>query len=546
MDVQTILDACEAMLDDMHLHRDEWDELRLRIEPRFQKNAGLDGAEHGKSWKRHSHTANRSLKILAAAHITYIVAMGQKWLSLKPRGAERKSSRENDWFNKATESLLMAFSASNFYPAMHECCIDRCLTGTGCLFMEGDTKSKKISFRPIYTGTYGMAENAQGEIDSLVRVFRYTAHQAVLAFKYENLPDRIKQSWDDVKKRNSERFEFYHYVAPNPDYQFGAEDVPAARRKFTDIYVAVADKRVVYSGGFYEFPYMVTRFLKKGDCPWGEAPAAAVMAEILSSIKLDRVLDVRAEVSAFPRILTLAKQVGEIDLRAGGRTIITPEAAKLGFPREWAAGGDDRNALERRQLMDKAIEAAFYVDMLQVISSVDRQMTATEVNAREGEKVLIFSPSFTLFSNDMQPGVFRALALLHRMKQLPEGTPEDIIQRSADGKSYELILPNIRYLGKIPQALERAYRYNLEGSLRTLGEWVQLTGDNRILNRIDPAALLEFVWDADGSPFSILKDKEQVKEEEKQEQQLMQQAQEAALLEQLSKANKNNSQAQTP
>lgn len=44
---------------------------------------------------------------------------------------------------------------------------------------------------------------------------------------------------------------------------------------------------------------------------------------------LNRILDTLGEVAAFPRILELANQIGEVDLRAGGRTVITPEAASL-------------------------------------------------------------------------------------------------------------------------------------------------------------------------------------------------------------------------
>ncbi|QAA42182.1 hypothetical protein C1I94_11740 [Akkermansia muciniphila] len=81
-----------------------------------------------------------------------------------------------------------------------------------------------------------------------------------------------------------------------------------------------------------EFPYLVTRFLKWGSGPYGLAPGRLVFPAIQQVQFLNRILDTLGEVAAFPRILELANQIGEVDLRAGGRTVITPEAASLHLP----------------------------------------------------------------------------------------------------------------------------------------------------------------------------------------------------------------------
>ena len=46
--------------------------------------------------------------------------------------------------------------------------------------------------------------------------------------------------------------------------------------------------------------------------------------------------------------------------------------------------------LERQDKKEKLIREAFFNDILQVVSSVDREMTATEVNARESERIICF------------------------------------------------------------------------------------------------------------------------------------------------------------
>lgn len=50
----------------------------------------------------------------------------------------------NDWYNKATEVMERELAVSNFYSVMHEVYLDRCLTGTGCMFSEMNLNKQLI------------------------------------------------------------------------------------------------------------------------------------------------------------------------------------------------------------------------------------------------------------------------------------------------------------------------------------------------------------------------------------------------------------------
>ena len=57
------------------------------------------------------------------------------------------------------------------------------------------------------------------------------------------------------------------------------------------------------------------------------------------AIDMEKILYTLGQTKAYPRLFLLAEQYGEVDLRAGGRTVISPEAAELGLPREWGTQG---------------------------------------------------------------------------------------------------------------------------------------------------------------------------------------------------------------
>lgn len=544
MDANQCIRLADSLFSEMQQNSGRWNELRARVMPRAENNANLSETPADASRKGYSSVANRALKTLASAHLTYITPMDQRWFSLKSRTNKSDSKAQIDeWFSRSTEISYMALAESNFYTTIHEVYLDRCLTGTGCMLGEV-TKDNNLCFRHIPTGTYGIAEDESGNVDTIVREFKYTAHQAVKAWGLASLPDCIKSAYEDETRRHTERFEFYNLVCPNEHYKFGSDGLDVADRKFKDIYIAKADKVIVHESGLYEFPYMVTRFLKNGESVFGEAPGIYVLEEIKSAILIDRILDTLGSVAAFPRVLLLAEQVREVDLRAGGRTVVSQEAVRAGLPKEWGTGGKYDIGLDRQKSKEDKINAAYYADMLQVISRVDRQMTATEVNAREAEKVMAFSPSFTLFISDFRPMMQRIFALLYRMGAFPDNVPKEIMRYSADGEKFELRLPQVRYLGKIAQAIERIQRYGMEGALATIANFVQVTGDVSIAKRLKPTPILRFLWDSSGAPSEcIMTDEEsnQLEDEEKKEMQMQMLAQ---LMQQQAAANKDNAVAQ--
>ena len=69
---------------------------------------------------------------------------------------------------------------------------------------------------------------------------------------------------------------------------------------FESVYLSLDDQVIVEEGGYMEFPYLVTRFLKWGSGPYGLAPGRLVFPAIQQVQFLNRILDTLGEVAAFP------------------------------------------------------------------------------------------------------------------------------------------------------------------------------------------------------------------------------------------------------
>ena len=259
---------------------------------------------------------------------------------------------------------------------------------------------------------------------------------------------------------------------------------------------------------------MVTRFLKWGDGPYGLAPARLVYPDIRQAQFLNRILDTLGEIAAFPRILELANQVGEVDLRAGGRTLINPESASLGFPREWATQGRYDVGMDRLKQKQDAINRAFFVPMLELWSERKQQMSATEVYARENERVMLFSPSFTLFATDFQPFMERLFALLFRQGKFPQ-PPSSVMKADRRGE-LSIAEPHVVYQGRIATIMRRIQSEGISNTLQLMQQLSNL--DPTISDHIDLERSFRLAARLNGAPEEILRSLSSVKRLRKQRQ----------------------------
>lgn len=512
----------EVLLDQAEDLKAEWEWLAKRILPR-KEDALLRVQEPSKGFpkRRTCAKATASLLVLANAHMSYIVATGQQWFRFEcpVLHAKEKSVR---WYSNATEVMYDALGRSNFNTVMHETCVDRSLFGTGAMLVE-EGREGGLKFTHIPVGTFGIAENADGEIDTLVRAFYFTAKQAAERWGEDALPQEVSIALDNPH-RASEKFEFVHLVKPRRTYTAGnaRDGVIPEQMPYESVYMYKgADWPVMERGGYMEFPYIVTRFLKWGADVWGYPPGRTVMDEIDGLIKLERNMDFAADLAVLPRLFLDARQEGEVNYRAGGKTYLSPEAVQMNLPREWGTNNRIDYGLERKQVMENAIGQAFYVPFLQIFSTLDgihsgsRQMTAEEVRARQSEQVISCAPTFSLFCTDLQRGLERCFALLFRQGAFEHpdyAIPAELLEYRASG-DHSLNSPRVTYQGKINRAIEQAQQHSTDYAVQTATMYYNLTGgDPATLDDVNIPKMVRKLFENAGVPTECFRKETEIKE----------------------------------
>lgn len=448
-------------------------------------------------------TAVEACQKLAGGHMSYICPGNEMWF--KWTGPQMRSGDEADaWYARCSEIANRELALSNFYTELHECFLDRVGLGTGSMYC-GTTRSGHLLFKHIPCGQFVCAENDEGVMDTYMREFTYTPHQALACFGSRALGPRARAQAQNARSEHVGCLRFLHVVRPRAKRD--PRRLSARHMPWQSIYYSLDDQTVVQEGGYREMPYMVTRFLKWGESPYGLAPARLVYPDIRQAQFLNRILDMLGEVAAFPRILELANQVGEVDLRAGGRTLISPDSASLGFPREWATQGRYDVGMDRLRAKQESIRRAFYVPMLELWEEKQARMTAAEVHARENERVMLFSPSFTLFTCDFRPLMERIFAQLFRLGKFPK-PPASVLQPDAQGEP-SVAEPHVVYRGRIASVLNRVRAEGVERTLQRLQQMLPL--EAQLTDHLDADKAFRLAARLDGVPEELLRPEHQVR-----------------------------------
>lgn len=530
------------------LMRSEWEWLAKRILPRTEDVLRGIESPDGEFKREHSSKACEALHTLVGAFMTHVTPSGQKWFDFEDKSI-KKSELHKFWYRNATDVTLDALAESNFYGVIQEAHMDRALFGTSCILCEG-LRDGGLMFKHIPVGTYGIAEDKDGNVNVVCRKFKYTAHQAMQAWGKKKLPTDVLNDYEDERKRYTVEREYWHLVVPRKTYTVGNGNalVNPKKMKFASVYIyGEGHHEVVDEGGYPEFPYLVSRFLKWNGV-WGYPPARKCKDDLESIVRLERLLDKAGEVAVYPRVFIDAEQDGDVDFRAGGQTVIDRNIAGLNLPREWGQNVRIEWALERIEQLQKNVESAFYVPFLQVVTNVDRQMTATEVVARQKEQVIGISPTFSQFVYDFNKFLARIFAELYRQgafNRIKGTQPSELRVYAPDGVDFSVDLPGVRYKGAISQSVEMAQRQSMDYAMQTAATYVQMTGDATVMDCIDMKKAVKFLFEVSATPTEMFRtdgEVEQLQAQREQEAMAQQQLAQAQAMNQQSQALRNISQ----
>jgi hypothetical protein len=457
-------------------------------------------------------TAVRANLTLANGQLAWMSPMEAAWFGFEPPdGIEEDEAKR--FLGKAGQTARNKLAGSNFYLAVHEFYLDRGGFGTACLYLEKSklrNGNERLNAQCWPVGTYVIDEDADGQVDTVIRSFKLSARQAVQKFGADKVSAKILAASEDPKKQG-EKFEFLHAIYPREDAERDLKKKDATNMPIASVYMEKdGDKMVNMVGGYPEMPVFVSRYLEWGTGlggMYGWCPSFVALPEARQLNFLQMWMDAMAERLADPPWLAPDELEGEIDANPRGVTYFSRDlAAANALPRPLTADiGNVQALLERIKERQGSVNDAFHVDLFQMFSQLQKQMTAREVAERSQEKLIQFSPTFARLTSELFNPLLERVFSIGLVSGWFGEVPQSLRRPISETEEF-VPNPSIQYSSRIALSLR---------ALPTLG-YMRTLERLQMVAQLNPSVLDNYDFDAaertaaltDGVPPEFLRPEE--------------------------------------
>lgn len=379
------------------------------------------------------------------------------WFKLQIEGFEAAddSNAVSLWLAECERRMRRVFAESNFYQAIGVMYEDLVTFGTAAMLCYED-RDDVVRFYNPSLGEYYLANGARGSVNgggTFAREFVYTVTQLVERFGKENLPEQITRLYTEGGAGLRQPYVVRHILEPN--------EPPDARipKKFNyrEYYWlrGIDNDTILEAKGFFEFPGMFPRWSLTGNDAYGRGPGMDALPDIrqLQQEQLRKAEAIDKMVRP-PMVGDVQLKNQPASLLPGGITFVS--GASAGFKPAFDVRLDIQALLLDIQEVQARIRSIFFNDLFMMISQLNSVRSATEIDARREEKLVMLGPVLERFENEaLDPVINRVFGIMSRGGLLPP-PPEEIRGREIQ----------IQYVSMLAEAQRAASSAGLERFLQ--------------------------------------------------------------------------------
>lgn len=428
------------------------------------------------------------------------------WFKVKVKNYGQEGSYETKTWCSSVENIFRdIFNASNFYRILPSVYKQIGVFGISVLgLMNDESTILKCQLLPI--GSYRIAKNQKGEVDTICRVYMETAKNLYDKFGEENISKDVLNAINS--NRYEELFEVIHFVEPNKDFM---PDSPWAKDKeFVSVYYESASKeeKFLSKSGFDKFPYAVFESEVNGEDVYpSECPGINALPDVkqLMSMVIDEGKALKKMISPTYKGPASLKNKKMIDAPSA---FIEEDENGRGLTPIYEI---NPRVLEVDSIIEKlkdSVKEIFYNDLFaMILNTSERSRTATEVNELKEEKMVLLSPLLQQIHNGLNQIIGWVFAECVNLKLLPE-PPEEVI-----GKNME-----IEFVSTLAQA-QKAVKISAMERFTTFTVNLAQTLDSSLKKKLNANKIIDDYADyANISPEQIVPSRVVEKQKQKEEE----------------------------
>jgi len=462
-------------------------------------------------------TGVRAMRTLAAGLQGGMTSPVRPWFRLRlAHGQDKQEPGINMWLDEVTERMRLLLHQSNFYNKVHGLYQDLGTFGTGLMVETADEDGLK--FHRVAAGEYVLDVNGDGFVDCFFRRLHLSARQIIDLWGEDKAPEAVLTAAKSPTVGASERYNVVHGVFPRQDVKYG-QSVGAKGKPYVSVYWLQEDGRrghVLSESGYDMFPAFAPRWdVHFGDV-YGRSPAMEVMPDARMLQAMATTHRIMEHKIADPPLIgdTSLRQYG-VDKNPGGFTygsLQITQGRPLVMPIQQPDAAAIKYSWEALQDVRRIVDDGLYVDLFRMLLDDDRrQITATEIQARQAEKMLLIGPVVErLHTELLSPLIKRTYSLMQEWGALPP---------PPDGMGYAEL--DVEFESVLAQAQKITATSSIEQGVSFA---VNLAGARpEALDLLDADQTVRSYFDRIGMPQSCIAD-EQAVQASRQKRQAQEQA----------------------
>lgn len=342
-----------------------------------------------------------------ATHAPHMMAssiLGQIWpnpfesFEFVPQVAQDEAMFSDAWDMMLTVNEVLpanlAGAEAGVMTAFHEALHDAVIFGTAAVAaIETNDPRNPIMAKALDAKMMSIAENENGQVDTVYMEKAFTVGMLVQKFGYANCSERVQKAYDSDKM--DEKVKVLHAIEPrrerNP-LKLGNQNMP-----FASLHIEIDTKHCLQESGYNELPIIVLRFWKNADEVYGRSPAMDALPDIRALNKLVNMFEKAGEMGLDP-----PRMVSTEDVLGAGKYPWGP-GVSIPIHRSGRMGSDGppiepiltvQNpgwAQQRMVDLRDNIKTYFMLDILSDLSNTNRQ-TLGEAHIRNELRMFMTGP----------------------------------------------------------------------------------------------------------------------------------------------------------
>ena len=530
--------------------RSHWGEIANNILPR---RAQFTVTDTNRGYKRNQkiidETGTLAARTLAAGMQGGITSPARPWFRLTTQDPDlAESGPVKEWLHLVGQRMGSVFLRSNIYNALPTVYGDIGTFGTAAMAVEEDF-DKVIRCYPFSIGSYCLATNDKLQVDVFYRTFRLTVRQVVQKFArrdrngqpdWSNISVMVKNLYD--KNNYEEWIDINHVIQPNLEFNpkvltsqpYESIYYEAGAMGSSANYMASEPNKFLRQSGYKHFPVLAPRWEVSGEDIYGTNCPGMLALSGIKHLQLGEKRTMQAIEKKInpPMIAPISLRKQSASILPGDITYVDEREGIKGFRPAHEVNFDIQPMEVKQEQIRQRIRKSYFEDLFLMFANMDRaDITATEINARREEKLVVLGPVLEQLNQDLyDPLIDLTFEIMDRQGLIPP-PPEEL-------QGQEL---KVEYISIMHQAQKASGLAGLERITSFIGQIAQVKPD--IMDKIDGDQLIDEYGMTIGAPPRIIRTDEQVAAIRGQRAQAEQQARQAEALKNISGAAKNLSGA---